>query len=535
MLSEILEAARRAGSEGRWDEALDRYEKAVPVAVREAGAAALVDIYRSIGDVRRERRSLDLATEAYELSLTIAELNGLRVAACAARVGLAAVARDRGALASAGRLYRAAKVDADDLGQPRLAAEIDEELAALARARGDLHEAVLHHESALSYFDSVGDTLAMAGLLTKLGMAFVEMANWPAAEERLDHALALADRLKIASLLGHIEINRAELFVRSRDAARARACCDRAFELYGRVNSEPGLAVAYKVYGVIHRDSFRADLAEAHLRVAVERARGCGDRLLEAEALGEWALVHLDARRNAEALQSLNRAYRALEARDDRLDRVEVERRFAQLEDNYVRVASSWAEAIEAKDRFTQGHCERVANYAWILGQQAGITGWDLTWLRLGAYLHDVGNSSVPAAVLNKAGALTEEEWAQMRRHTVAGDAIVAALDFPGDLRSVVRSHHERWDGYGYPDRLAGEAIPLGGRIVCLADVYDALTTTRSYRPAYPREEALRIMDGEVGRTFDPELFIQFRTLILGRSPRRTRRIPIFRNRASAA
>jgi HD-GYP domain-containing protein (c-di-GMP phosphodiesterase class II) len=122
-----------------------------------------------------------------------------------------------------------------------------------------------------------------------------------------------------------------------------------------------------------------------------------------------------------------------------------------------------------------------------------------------------------------------------MQNHTVEGDTIVSGLNFPWDIRPVVRSHHERWDGYGYPDGLAGEAIPLTARIVCLADVYDALTTTRSYRAAFPREEALRIMDSEVDRIFEPELFLLFRSLILGRLPRGDRRFPIFNKRATAA
>jgi HD-GYP domain-containing protein (c-di-GMP phosphodiesterase class II) len=535
MLSEILEAARRAHTEGRWEEALGRFEKAIPIATNEAGPGAIADIFLEIGHLRRETRGLELAAEAFDLSLTIARLNGLTAEACAARVGLATVARDRGALTQADRLYRSAREQALEAGLPRLVAAIELDLGALAQSRGDAEGAVLQYRAALDHLETLGDDLAVAGALTKLGMAYVEVADWSAAEASLDRAMAIADRLKVAALLGHIEINRAELFVRTRDAARARACCDRAFELYGRVHSEPGLAVAHKWFGVIHRDTFRADLAETHLRAAVERARGCSDHLLEAEALTEWALLHLGGSRNTEALQCLSRAHRALHHPEAAIDPLALDRQFGRIEDAYFRVANAWAESIDGKGRYMGGHCERVANHAWIMGLHLGITGPELTWLRLGAYLHDVGNSAVPASVLNKAGTLTEEEWVHVQRHTVHGDAIITALDFPGDVRSTVRSHHERWDGYGYPDGLSGDAIPLGARIVALADVYDALSTTRSYRPAYPREEALRIMDSEVGRTFDPELFALFRTLVLGRVPRQPRRVPLFLRRVSAA
>ena len=120
----------------------------------------------------------------------------------------------------------------------------------------------------------------------------------------------------------------------------------------------------------------------------------------------------------------------------------------------------------------------------------------------------------MPAEVLNKAGKLTDEEWVLMKAHTTEGDAIVAGLDFPWDIRPIVRWHHERWDGSGYPDGLRGEEIPLTARILCVADVYDALTTTRSYRPALSRDEALTIMERDVGRFFDPQLFPVFRGLV---------------------
>jgi putative nucleotidyltransferase with HDIG domain len=143
-----------------------------------------------------------------------------------------------------------------------------------------------------------------------------------------------------------------------------------------------------------------------------------------------------------------------------------------------------------------------------------GLAGRDLVWFRMGAFLHDVGKIETPAEVLNKPGKLTPEEWAVMQAHTVEGDQIVAELNFPWDIRPIVRSHHERWDGSGYPDGLRGEEIPLSARVLCVADVYDALTTTRSYRPALPPREALRIMEQDAGRLLDAQLFSTFRKLL---------------------
>jgi putative nucleotidyltransferase with HDIG domain len=138
-----------------------------------------------------------------------------------------------------------------------------------------------------------------------------------------------------------------------------------------------------------------------------------------------------------------------------------------------------------------------------------GMDSRSLFWFRLGALLHDIGKIIVPTEVLNKAGNLTAEEWAIMKRHPEAGLELVGDIDFPGEVRSVIRNHHERWDGTGYPDGLAGEDIPFAARILCVADVYDALTTARSYRDSMSHARAAEEMRSSQGQ-FDPQLLGTF-------------------------
>jgi putative nucleotidyltransferase with HDIG domain len=138
----------------------------------------------------------------------------------------------------------------------------------------------------------------------------------------------------------------------------------------------------------------------------------------------------------------------------------------------------------------------------------------DLKWFRMGALLHDVGKVSVPAEILNKAGKLDDTEWAVMSRHPVTGVELLEGVEFPWDVRPMIRHHHERWDGKGYPDRIGGEEIPFAARILTVADVWDALTTTRSYRPAYDARKAFGIMKEESGTTFDPELLPLFESVL---------------------
>ena len=145
-----------------------------------------------------------------------------------------------------------------------------------------------------------------------------------------------------------------------------------------------------------------------------------------------------------------------------------------------------------------------MADLAGALAAKAGLDDGSLFWFRIGALLHDVGKLIIPSDLLNRPGQLTDEEWALVRRHPEAGVEMLADVEFPWDVSPMVRGHHERWDGRGYPDGLAGESIPLPARILCVADVYDALTTERSYKRAFSHLEAMEIMRREVGQAVRP-------------------------------
>src|ERR1043165_71045 len=143
-------------------------------------------------------------------------------------------------------------------------------------------------------------------------------------------------------------------------------------------------------------------------------------------------------------------------------------RSMGRLEGDFLDVVERWGESIEAKDRYTQGHCVRVADMSCAIALATGIDGQSLFWFRIGALLHDVGKLVVPAEVLNKPGKLTDEEWTLMRSHPTAGVELLADIEFPWEIRPIVESHHERWDGRGYPHGIGGEEIPVTARVLCI-------------------------------------------------------------------
>ena len=179
-------------------------------------------------------------------------------------------------------------------------------------------------------------------------------------------------------------------------------------------------------------------------------------------------------------------------------------RLIAALEAGYLATLRSLASAIDAKDPSTRGHSERVAELAVAVGEELGLDEGARKALAYGGLLHDVGKIGIPEAILHKSEALAPDELQQMRAHPVIGAEILRGVAFLEAAAPAVRSHHERWDGAGYPDRLAGQAIPHVARIVNAVDTFDACTTERPYQPVLPLEDAVEVLVRLRGTQIDP-------------------------------
>ena len=178
--------------------------------------------------------------------------------------------------------------------------------------------------------------------------------------------------------------------------------------------------------------------------------------------------------------------------------------RAQDLRRSYIATVRALSNAVEARDAYTGKHAERVTAYGMELARAVGLSIEESPQIEFGFLLHDIGKVAVPDAILFKASRLTEEEYALKRRHPITGWEILREIEFLGEAKAVVRHHHERWDGTGYPDGLVGEEIPLAARVFAVADTLDALTTDRPYRPAAGWEEARVEIHRFSGRQFDP-------------------------------
>jgi HD-GYP domain-containing protein (c-di-GMP phosphodiesterase class II) len=179
---------------------------------------------------------------------------------------------------------------------------------------------------------------------------------------------------------------------------------------------------------------------------------------------------------------------------------------YDSLDRAYLGTAEALSAALESKDSYTAAHSRAIADNSVAVGALLGLEGEELRMLRYAAALHDVGKIGIRREVLNKPGPLSAAERAEAEQHVLIGERILGPIDYLAPIRPIVRSAHERWDGMGYPDRLAGEDIPLGARIIFACDAYDAMTTDRPYRVAMPESQARRELEAGAGTQFDPKV-----------------------------
>jgi putative two-component system response regulator len=207
----------------------------------------------------------------------------------------------------------------------------------------------------------------------------------------------------------------------------------------------------------------------------------------------------------------------AIQARLTRFRQIQI----AQLEQSYQTSLMVLANTIEGRDRYTFGHVERVTEYATVLASRLGWQGKRVDHLRFGAILHDVGKIFVDESILKKVKPLTDVEWAEIQEHPLRGAELLKDIHYLSPAIPTVRHHHERWNGKGYPSRLAGETIPHEARIVTVAESFDAMTTTRSYHPAWSLDHAFEEILRGSGTIYDPGVVAAFQKCWTGKDIQR--------------
>jgi putative nucleotidyltransferase with HDIG domain len=510
----LMEEARVAASAGHRELARRRYESALYLLRLDSHATDAASILRNVAYLYFEDGEFAAGEDCLEAAGAVAVAIGDYSAVARTTNTLANGFWLRGRLDDAERLYKQAGEQARDVGDVKLAAMVEQNLGTIANMRGDLPLAIHHYETSLAGYRELGLDEQMGNLMNNMGLAHARLGQWQEAERIYLEALAMCAACGDVRASFMIEVNRAEAQIARGRMQEAQLVCERVLRRARVINDARAISEAEKFLGIVARELGQRDTAERHLQSAFESASAREDLLLAAEVAREQAELYTALQRERETLRALNTSHRLFAQLRAQRDLADVSRRMRRLEDRFYDIVTAWARSIESKDEYTLGHCERVADYACAVARALDFDESTLFWFRIGALLHDVGKIAVPSEVLNKPGRLTPDERALMESHPVAGVELLKDVQFPWDVLPMVRSHHERWDGAGYPDRLAAESIPLNARILAVADVYDALTTDRPYRPAFTHEQAMRMMRDDSNKAFDPAVFVAFETVM---------------------
>ncbi|OLC03399.1 MAG: hypothetical protein AUH78_12925 [Gemmatimonadetes bacterium 13_1_40CM_4_69_8] len=490
--ADLLHAAREQERAGCIPEAIERYEAAIEAAQRDGEHARLAEALRRLAVQRHHRsepaRARELCRRSYDVARQIGD-DGLAAEALNTLGGLDVTT---GSLEDARKTFMRAL----ELGgsSRQLRARVQQNLGIVANIQGELSEALARYERSLAAYRECGDEHGCAIAYHNLGMVSADRERFDAADCYFRESRALAERVGDVYLQALCLVNHAEVDVARQRFENARQSAENALALFDQLGVRDAKAGAYRVIGMAYRETGRLTLAESRLRSAIDLAVGAGSVLNEAEASRELALLYQAMGRNQDALRLLNTAYRLFRRLDARVDLVHVGGKVAELEGTYLAVVREWGQSIESSDGYTFGHCERVARNAVAVARALGLDEQEETTILLGAYLHDVGKVRIPHEILHKPASLTDAERAVVQMHPVWGIELLANVDFPWDLKPIIRWHHERYDGSGYPDRLKGDEIPLSAQIVGILDVYDALTNSRAYAPPLPAAQALAAM-----------------------------------------
>jgi len=487
--ADLLHEARARERAACIPEAVAAYEATIAMAEIAGEQAVLAEALRRLAVVRHRRAESVGARELCLRSHAVARRAGNGVLAGEALNTLGGIDLETDAIADARQNFLLAL---ELGGQSRaLRARVEQNLGVLANIQGDFDEAQARYRGSLEAYRAANDEHGCAIAYHNLGMVSADLQQLDEAEGYFRQSHEIAQRAGDVHLQGLCLVNHADVHVLRERYTDAQGKAEAALAIFDQLDALSDKSEAYRILGVVYRETGRAALAESRLRSAIEMAGRAGSGLNKAEASRELALLYQAMGRNQDALTLLNTAHRLFGRLQARVDLVHVASKVAELEATYLAVVREWGQSIESSDSYTFGHCERVARRSVAVARALRMDEHAQTTVRLGAYLHDLGKVRVPHEILSKPGPLTRDEFEVVQMHPIWGIELIAGVEFPWDLKPIIRWHHERYDGTGYPDRLRGNEIPLSAQVVGIADVYDALTTTRPYRPAFSPAAAL--------------------------------------------
>lgn len=437
------------------------------------------------------------------------------VGTCKALRNLGVVYVELGEFEEAESTYDEAIDLARNSDQELLYADLVNNLGTIMNMKGNWRRALDLYRDSLEIYERRQEIRKCAYAQNNIAITLNEKGIDDEAFHYFKLAHDTAASVKDASLSLIVEINLADLYLKKGFLAEARTHCRNAENYLNEANLINGqLVETRKIAGKISLAENDHEAGLSCLNEAYELSKQIGAQFLQAEVLLERGTLYRVTGRHFDALEDLETSYHLFKNLKAEGKRDETEKTISSLEQLYLQVFDAMAREVDRKDKYTKGHSDRVASLALLLAKELGLRTNAVKTIVAASLLHDIGKINVDDAVLKKPGKLTPDEFAQIAKHPELGVGLLRGKEFPWDIKPLILHHHEKINGTGYPLGLKGEDIPLGARIITIADVFDALTSDRVYRPAFGVDKALSIMNDDSGKAFDPVLLKCFVSMI---------------------
>ncbi len=502
-------------SQGKHEEAIREYQKILKYCRDSSHLGVKAETFNQVGQLLAKKGDHDRALGYLQRAIGAYRRLQDKPGMCKTLRNLGVIYMQLGEFDEAELNYKEAIALAEEIGERMLYADLVNNLGAIKNMKGSWEEALeLYHES-LEIYEAHKEIRKCAYTRNNLAITLCERGFYSRAFEYFLHAHKTALEIKDQSLALIVDINLADLYLKERQYDKAQEHCQRAEKHLLKSESVNGnLVETWKTAGKIAFQREEYDEALNYFNNAHKTAKEIGAKFLEAEVLMERAILHRRIKRNFDALSDLEASHSIYTALKAEGKTEQTEKVIDSIERLYLEVFDSMAQEVDGKDEYTKGHSNRVASLAFLLAREIGLQGHPLKAIVAASLLHDIGKLKIENTILRKPGRLTDHEFDCIQKHPEVGVELLRRMEFPWDIKPLILHHHEKLDGTGYPLGLKGEDIPLGARIICIVEVFDALTSDLVYRAAYDIERAFAIMQEGSGTSFDPVLLATFAQLI---------------------
>jgi len=511
---ELIELGDRYDLEGRWDEAIEVYSQAIKLARLKGGSHTVAEALRLMGNMQFKKNEWANALNSFQKSLEYFQSLKESRGTAYSMNSIGNIYLEKGEWELAKNHYLKSLELARKIHDFKMKGMIYNNLGVIAMFQGLIQQAITRYQRSLFYYEKAGYKKGVGETYLNIGICHADLGAFEKSDQFHRKTLEIAKEIGDVYLQSKIYLHWTEVALEMANLDFARELCDQAFELSSQLMDQLDVAQAFQHYGKIYRLMKKFALSKKHFEESIKICQQYDGLQVLAEDYRELALLYRDQENNQNALELLGQSFELFHQLKARKDVRDVNQKIEELEMIYVNTAKSMGAAVEIKDTYTFGHSKRVAYYSLQLSRRLKLSLAQIKAILTAAFLHDLGKVKIKRKILLKNGRLTPLEYEAIKLHSALGVRMIDSLNFPWDIKPLMLHHHEKYDGTGYPNGLKGNEIPLGARIIGIADFFDALTTARPYRPAWSVPATLEEMNEQMNGAFDPQLIPEFVKLV---------------------